>query len=263
MKEQPLLNRARCAVLALLCLAAPAAQAAGPRVAVTDLGYEVQVSEYFRNVSASQQFSQHGRQASGSSSFTLEEGTKTYIVPGELRNFTADIKGALVRGGKVRVVQGRPHTGKASENVHDIIARIRVGAFPGADYVLFGTVSDIQFSEGEMGFDAGSRAYTLQLDLVADFSLINTRNYEIVAAFSAAGSGLDSKILSRAGDRASLNRAKVVRETSQSLAEEVYEQLIGQFTQAGAAITFEAPLPPARPVAPAAPEAPRSGVTVY
>lgn len=262
MKKQPMLNRARGALLALLCLS-PAVQAAGARVAVTDLGYEAQVSEYFRNVSAAQQFSQHGLQAGGSSNFMLEEGTRTYIVPGELRNFTADIKGALVRGGKVQVVQGRPYTGKSGENVHDIIARIRAGAFPGADYVLFGTVSDIQFGEGEMGFDGGARASSLQLDLVADFSLINTRNDNIVAAFSAAGSGLDSKILNHAGDRASLNRAKVVRETSQRLAEEVYRQLTAQFAQAGGELSVEAPLLPARPAAPAAPEPSRGGMTVY
>jgi hypothetical protein len=44
------------------------------------------------------------------------------------------------------------------------------------------------------GTTSATRQYGLQL--LADFSLINTKTYEIKAAFSAQGEGNDTKILS-------------------------------------------------------------------
>ncbi len=57
------------------------------------------------------------------------------------------------------------------------------------------------------------------------FSLINTKTYEIKAAFSAQGEGNDTKILSTPWRIAPPNRAKVIRGDSQSLAQDVYLQL--------------------------------------
>ena len=57
------------------------------------------------------------------------------------------------------------------------------------------------------GTTSATRQYGLQL--LADFSLINTKTYEIKAAFSAQGAGNDTKILSNRGDIAPPNRSKV------------------------------------------------------
>ncbi|MDY0105998.1 MAG: hypothetical protein RBS27_04920, partial [Giesbergeria sp.] len=97
------------------------------------------------------------------------------------------------------------------------------------DYVLFGSVSSIDFTDALsplQGTTSATRQYGLQL--LADFSLINTKTYEIKAAFSAQGAGNDTKILSNRGDIAPPNRAKVMRETSLSLAQDVYQQLTMQ-----------------------------------
>lgn len=113
--------------------------------------------------------------------------------------------------------------------VNDIIARIKKGEFSGADYVLFGTLSHVEFSD-QFSPLQGTTSATMQygLDLLADFSLINTKTYEIKASFSAQGAGSDTKILSTRGDVMPPNRAKVMRETSQSLAQDVYEQFSSQ-----------------------------------
>lgn len=220
--------------------------AAEPKIAVTDLTYEEKVSEYFRVVSAN---SKSSVRASGSeresdsgyssrnrynakqeSNYYEAEGTYTYIDRGELRNYTADLKGAILKGGGVRLVQARPYDGKPTEKIYDIIGRIKQGYYPGADYVLFGTVSNIAFRQESMQLAmSSSTTANLTLDLVADFSLINTKTYEIKAAFSASGSGQDTKILTRAGDRVVLNRGKVISETSKSLAESAYAELMTQF----------------------------------
>lgn len=230
-----------------LTLAAASAFAmAQAKIAVTDLTYEEKVSEYFRVVAAHSKSSVNSSSseregtntyssrervnAKQENSYYEAEGTFTYIDRGELRNYTADLKGALLKGGGVRLVQARPYSGKPTEKIYDIIDRIKKGYYPGADYVLFGTVSNIAFRQETMQLP-GTHSYTgvLSLDLVADFSLINTRTYEVKAAFSASGSGQDTKIVSRPGDNVMFNRGKVISETSKSLAEAAYAELMTQF----------------------------------
>lgn len=247
-----------------------AANAAEPRIAVTDLTYQEKVSEYFRVVNATSKSSVNARsreretpetysarsslKAQSESTYSETEGVYTYIDRGELRNYTADLKGALLKGGGVRLVQAKPYTGKPTEQIYDIIGRIKQGYYPGADYVLFGTVSSIEFRQETMALTMGtSVTATLTLDLVVDFSLINAKTYEVKAAFSANGTGQDTKILSRAGDRVVLNRGKVISETSKTLAEAAYAELMVQFGvgnadrppgQPGAG--YRAPPPPER-----------------
>ena len=194
----------------------------------------------------------HSVQASEQASGTYVAGRYSYIEQRELGGFTNDIKGALLRGTAFRLVQGKgfdagaPQPSKAEQvlnqvqggkmakpvrqpEVNDIIARIKKGEFNGADYVLFGVVSSVEFSDALsplQGTSSATRQYGL--DLLADFSLIHTKTYEIKAAFSAQGAGNDTKILSHRGDIAPPNRAKVMRETSQSLAQSVFQQLSDQ-----------------------------------
>ncbi len=172
-------------------------------------------------------------QASEQASGTYVAGTYSYIEQRELGGYTNDIKGALLQGTYFRLVQGKGFdagtpqpskaeqvlnqvqggkmaTPKAQPQVTDVIARIKKGEFNGADYVLFGVVSSIDFTDALhpiQGTSNATRQYGLQL--LADFSLINTKTYEIKAAFSAQGEGNDTKILSTRGDIAPPNRAKV------------------------------------------------------
>ena len=234
-----------------------AVQAQTPiRIAVTDLAYTQGVSEYFEAATykESSLFQANGYSASGSqkSSGTYVAGNSSYIAQRELGSFTNDIKGALLMGTAFKVVQGKGfdagnpqptkaeqalnqiQTGKMAKpvrqpEVNDIIARIKKGEFSGADYVLFGTLSQVEFRD-QFSPLQGTTSATMQygLDLLADFSLINTKTYEIKASFSAQGAGNDTKILSTRGDVIPPNRAKVMRETSQSLAQDVYEQFSSQ-----------------------------------
>jgi hypothetical protein len=226
------------------------------RIAVTDLAYTQAVSEYFEagTYKESGQFQANRYSASGSyqASGTYVAGSYSYLEQRELGSFTNDIKGALLKGTAFRLVQGKgfdagaPQPSKAEQalnqiktgkvakpvrqpEVMDIIARIKKGEFSGADYVLFGTLSHVEFRD-QFSPLQGTTSATLQygLDLLADFSLINTKTLEIKASFSAQGAGNDTKILSNRGDVMPPNRAKVMRETSQSLALNVYEQFVSQ-----------------------------------
>ncbi len=233
------------------------AQTPAPRIAVTDLGYSQRVAEYFvaATGSSSSQGSVNATRGSVSAShssnasFAYVAGTHAYMEHRELRSFTNDIRGALLKGTAFRLVQGKGfdagdpqptkaeqalqqlQTGKVAKpvrqpDVNDIIARIRKGEFAGADYVLFGQLSSIEFRD-QLAPLQGTTSVSHQygLDLLADFSLIDTRTFEIKAAFSAQGAGNDTKLISARGDVMPPNRAKVMRETSQSLAADVFAQI--------------------------------------
>ncbi len=226
------------------------------RIAVTDLAYTQAVAEYFEvgtfQSSAQYHANRYGISGSGQSSGTYVEGVYNYMEQRELGSFTNDIKGALLKGTFFKLVQGKtfdsgpPQSTKAEQvlkqvqtgklatpvrqpEVMDIIARIRKGEFNGADYVLFGTLSSAQFRDSLSPLQGtNSATHQFSLDILADFSLVNTKTFEIKAAFSAQGAGNDTKLLSNRGDVAPPNRAKVMRETSQTLAASVYEQIADQ-----------------------------------
>ncbi len=265
-----------------------------PTIAVTDLAYEERVQEYFEVARIKQRTAvnsnYYGMSASQQTEGTYAAGTYSYVEQTELRNFTADLKGAMLKGGGVKLIQGRGfdggapqpskgeqvlhqmQTGKApakpvrQPSVNDIISRIKKGEFAGADYVLFGSLSNIQFRDELSPLQGTTNAsYLFSLDLVSDFSLINTRTYEIKAAFSAQGSGQDVKLISRRGDVVVPNRGKVIRETSQTLAESAYGQLLQQLgVTSGMPVGYKqggAPVPGG--AAPQAPQATETPVMVF
>ena len=239
-----------CILLATVSLAASAAPP--PKVAVTDLAYEERVSEYFRVVAATEKSSlrasgreseretdfSSSRRSSGSinakseSSYYEAEGTYSYIDRGEMRKFTADIKGGILKSGRFQLVQGKPFTdAKNNEKLYDIIGRIKKGMYPGADYVLFGAINSIEFRQEANPIDnTNTVSHTLSLELVGEFSLISTKNYTVKSSFSAMGAGQDVKLLTSRGGRVVLNRGKVVSEVSKSLGEDVARQLEEQLS---------------------------------
>lgn len=236
-------------ILGLVC--AFAVQAA-PKVAVTDLAYQERVEQYVRIVSAQSSHQASLYSASGSSSYNEFESLDSYIEQTELRKFSGDIKGEILKSGLFQLVQGKPYTAAAGEDVHDVIKRIRNGNYPGADYVLFGTLSDIDFQRDITSIDnTDSYSAILGLTLVADFSLINTRTFEITSAFTAMGEGQDTKLVNGRDVRVSLNRPRVVREVSRELGIDVARQMGEQL--AGVMPTGQRPtprnhLPPDEPV---------------
>ena len=264
-----------------------------PNVAVTDLAYEERVEEYFEvariKQRASVNSSYHGYNASRSTDATYAAGTYSYMEQTELRNFTADLKGAMIKGGGVKLIQGRgfdagaPQPSKSEQVLHqmqtgsapakpvrqpkvnDIIARIKKGEFAGADFVLFGSLSSIQFRDELSPLQGTSNAsYLYSLDLVADFSLINTRTFEVKAAFSAQGSGQDVKLISSRGDVVVPNRGKVMRETSQTLAQSAYTQLLEQLgVSSGMPAGYRQGAPGGAGAAPPAPQAAETPVMIF
>lgn len=244
---------------ALWLLAAASVQAQ-PRIAVTDLAYTQEVAQYFEVATIKESAALSANRNSVSANYqgqgTYVAGQYSYVEQRELGSFTNDVKGSLLKGSTFRLVQGKafdsgaPQPTKAEQvlnqmktgkvatpyrqpQVTDIVARIRKGEFSGADYVLFGTLTSLQFRDSLSPIQGTANAsHIYSLDLVADFSLISTKTFEIKAAFSAQGAGSDTKLLSMRGDILPPNRGKVIRETSKSLADNVFEQFSEQIALA-------------------------------
>ncbi|VVN26529.1 hypothetical protein PS662_04650 [Pseudomonas fluorescens] len=229
--------------IGMMALACAFSVQAASKVAVTDLAYQERVEQYIHIVSAQSNFQANRYSASGSSSYNEIEATSSYIEQGELRKFTGDIKGEMLRSGMFQLVQGTPYTASSKGDVYDVIKRIKAGHFKGADYVLFGTVSDIDFTRDTTELaNTDSYSAILGLTLVADFSLINTKTYEITSAFTAMGEGQDTKLVNSRDIRVSLNRPRVVRDVSKALGEDVAAQLGQQLGGGGYEQPGQAPL---------------------
>ncbi|MNH88759.1 hypothetical protein D3C73_412730 [compost metagenome] len=215
--------------IGLMALACAFGVHAAPKVAVTDLAYQERVEQYIHIVSAQNNYNHSYYGASGSSNYNEIEATTSYIEQAELRKFTGDIKGEILRTGMFQLVQGTPYTAASKGDIYDVIKRIKAGNFKGADYVLFGTVSDIDFTRDVTELaNTDSHSAVLGLTLVADFSLINTRTYEITSAFTAMGEGQDTKLVNGRDIKVSLNRPRVVHDVSKALGEDVAAQLSQQ-----------------------------------
>lgn len=216
------------------------AQEVKPKVAVTDLAYEQQVKDYINVVDSNHNANVNSNHANSNGNYTDNstskyskvEGTYTYINQSELNKFVGDIKGDLKKTGLVDLIQGRPYSGDPEfDNINDIIARIEKGDFAGADYVLFGRVSDIQFNNNVMNIQhTNTYSKSLSLTVVAEFNLINTSTHEIKAAFTAMGEAKDLKLVNSLDKQVTLNRAKLVSNVSKALGKDVANQVVEQLT---------------------------------
>lgn len=252
--------------LVALPVIALAAEPQLPKVAVTDLAYEETVARYFAMTSYKdkQQWNNSSRSSAAGSAASNNEsssgkrdtellaasGEILQIDRGELRKFTADIKGAMLKSGAYRLVQGKPYlekertdekdrspiekmmprTQRADPKLYDVIDRIKKGHFPNADYVLFTTINSIEPRQELNPIQgSGATSFSLAVELLVECSLISTKTYEIKAAFSAMGEGQDMRIINSPGQVAHLSKGKVLREVSKSLGEDVASQLEAQF----------------------------------
>ena len=233
-----------------LGLAAPLAWAAElPRIAVTDLSYEEKVAEYFSYLEINEKHDNKGSsrersndsdaRSSGSSaskysskgerSLAAGTGYQERIDRGEMRKYVADVKGEMIKAG-YRLVQGKPFTQKDTEKLYDIIDRVKKGYYPGADYVLFGSINNVEFRRDDNPIQgSNATSHTLALELVGEFSLISTKTFDVKASFSAMGEGSDMKMTNAPGTNITLNRSKVMQQVSKSLGEAVLAELQSQF----------------------------------
>ncbi len=163
------------------------------------------------------------------STYSKRFGFEQKVAYGELRGISSDIRALLIKSGYT-VSAARPavSTSVTNDQYFDILERIKSGHFSGADYVLYGVLSALSVSDHTEPI-MGTRN-TMQfhvLDLTVDFSLIDTRNSQVVASFTAIGSGRDQRIDGQATNYKP-SQARLLRQASVSMAEDVAINLNSQ-----------------------------------
>ena len=163
------------------------------------------------------------------STYSKRFGFEQKVAYGELRGISADIRALLIKSGYT-VSAARPavSTSVTNDQYFDILERIKSGHFSGADYVLYGVLSALSVSDHNEPIVGTRNAMQFHvLDITVDFSLIDTRNSQVVASFTAIGSGRDQRIDGQATNYKP-SQARLLRQASASMAEDVAINLNSQ-----------------------------------
>jgi hypothetical protein len=207
-------------------------------IAVTDLTLQQSVDSYLRQLEAKKQAQQAAAtppaatnaKPAAQAQKPAQPVADLPITKTDLQRFTVDIKGELLKSGAYRLLPNKGAASAGTETIAQINERIRQGLYPETDYVLFGTIS---YSNATMtSAPTGNKqiTHTLSLDVVGEFSVINTKTGLVDIAFSSIGKGSDSSTTNIAGTVIALNKIKVLKDASQSLANAVSTELELQFT---------------------------------
>jgi hypothetical protein len=160
---------------------------------------------------------------------TKKSGYETKAEYGQLRTFSAAIRGLLIKAG-YKVVQANPaaQTNSQGDEFFHVVERIKAGEFNSADYVMFGVLGEMSFTDNSEGI-VGTKSTSQQigLDLIVDFSLIDTKTYQVVASFLAEGNGKEIRIDGK-GNGFKPSMAKLMKQASTTLAEDVAKHLADQ-----------------------------------
>ena len=151
----------------------------------------------------------------------------------ELRGLVGEIRHRLLLAGYHVVEAGSGmvvHGQDEKAQIFDIKRRIAKGEFNGATFVLVGTLLDISEINSDtqiLGTDGVLRRRGL--DLLADFSLIDTKTLQITAAFNAHGEATELRLdrQTQGGFNGEFipRRARVIRDLAASLAKNVSKKL--------------------------------------
>jgi hypothetical protein len=148
---------------------------------------------------------------------------------GQLRSFSAAIRGLLLKNG-YKVIQANTSALKPSQGdeFFSIVERIKAGDFNGADYVMLGVLGEMSFTDNvDSIVGTKSTSQQIGLDLIVDFSIIDTKTYQVLASFLAEGNGKEVRIDGR--DHAfKASMAKLTKQAADNLAQDVANHLADQ-----------------------------------
>jgi len=158
-----------------------------------------------------------------------KSGVESKAEYGQLRSFSAAIRGLLIKSG-YKIVQSNPAATNSSQGdeFFHVIERIKAGEFNNADYVMFGVLGEMSFTDNSESI-VGTKSTSQQfgLDLIVDFSLIDTKSFQVVASFLAEGNGKEVRIDGRSNSFKP-SMAKLMKQASNTLAQDVAKHLADQ-----------------------------------
>jgi len=164
-----------------------------------------------------------------SSQLIKKAGIEKQAEYGQLRSFSAAIRGLLIKSGyKVVMANTAVPAANQGDDFFQVVERIKAGEFNGADYVMFGVLGEMSFTDNVEDIPGTkSTSQQIGLDLIVDFSLIDTKTYQVIVSFLAEGNGKEVRIDGR-GNGFKPSMAKLMKQASVTLAEDVAKHLADQ-----------------------------------
>lgn len=208
---------------------ASATAAGGRNYGYANANVQANVASRQRNDKAFQEQSNSAYANSSESSYVKTFGDKVRVQYSELMGMSGDVRGALIKAG-YKLMQARPSVAQNGETdqFFDIVGKIKNGQFAGAQYVLYGVVASMESSGNRVPIRGTTNFnYKGELNLTVDYSLIDTRTMQTVAAFTAMVTGEDGRI---DGVQSTFrpSSAKMMKSAASELSEEVQKQLYAQ-----------------------------------
>lgn len=162
-------------------------------------------------------------------SYSKQFGFKRSVSYTELRGLMVDLRGALSSAGyAVRFVN--PTNTKQIEQGPALTfqERLLTGEFGDAEFVLIPNIVDVARRLTKEPIQ-GSKDFSnrLELNLVAEFSMVDTKDMKVVAAFNAYGNGTDMYI-GRESATFVPDTARISRDLISSFGEDAKRKLIAQ-----------------------------------
>lgn len=208
---------------------ASATAAAGRNYGYANANVQANVASRQRNDKAFQEQSNSAYANSSESSYVKTFGDKVRVQYSELMGMSGDVRGALIKAG-YKLMQARPSVAQNGETdqFFDVVGKIKNGQFAGAQYVLYGVVAAMEATGNREPIRGTNNfMYKSELNLTVDYSLIDTRTMQTVAAFTAMVTGDDNRIDS-AQSTYRPSSAKMMKNAASELSEEVQKQLYAQ-----------------------------------
>lgn len=153
------------------------------------------------------------------------------LKPEDLQRIGTVLKGILLRQGGYRLVPPLKTINHNPTNLSAINKAITDNAFPESDFIMLGIINYANIKTVTTS-DAATRTKTstMSLDIVGEFSLVNTATQKVDVYFTVMGTGSDTKTLNIASDSIPLNKIKIVTDASNALANAVSQELEIQLT---------------------------------
>lgn len=155
------------------------------------------------------------------------------LKPDDLQRIGVLLKGLLLKQGAYRLVPPLKTINNSPTTISAVDKDIDDKAFPESDFILFGIINYVNATTSTTS-DAVSKTKTasMSLDIVGEFSLINTATKKTDVYFTLMGRGTDTRTLNIASDTIPINKIKVITNASSALANAVAQELEIQLTPA-------------------------------
>ena len=208
---------------------ASATAAGGRNYGYANANAQTSVAARQRNDKAFQEQSNSVYANKSESSYVKTFGDKVRVQYSELMGMSGDVRGALIKAG-YKLMQARPSVAQNGETdqFFDVVGKIKNGQFSGAQYVLYGVVAAMEATGNREPIKGTNNfMYKSELNLTVDYSLIDTKTMQAVAAFTVMATGDDNRI-DGAQSTFRPSSAKMMKNAASELSEEVQKQLYAQ-----------------------------------